>query len=143
MPEDWLLTSSEVREAMGGNFDRTAELQMSTITKGNEVEPLITGELMFAQILEDVLATDSDDYVYYTAWAIQPNMTLDPRRTVAPDVDSSMSSLWTSAIRRGVTCLTLLWRNELNLEVRAHTQGRCLLNPRRDRPCAMILARLF
>jgi len=44
-------------------------------------------------------------------------MTLDPRRIVAPGKNTTIESLWTDAIGRGVKCLTLLWRNELNLEI--------------------------
>ena len=116
-PASWFLDSDEVMTAMGGSWDRTSKLQMAVWTSGNIAEPLITGEGMFGQILKDVLAATAGDYIYYTAWAIQPNMTLDPRGTIAPGMNATMTALWTSAIQRKVTCLTLLWRNLLNTEI--------------------------
>ena len=117
-PASWFLDEDEVKIAMGGTWDRTDKLKMSVFSEGNSAEPLVTGEKMFGQILEDVLATQADDYIYYTAWAIQPNMTLDPRGTIAPPgSNTTMTALWTEAIQRKVTCLTLLWRNLLNREI--------------------------
>ena len=109
-------------DAMGGTWDRTEKLGMSVYSLGNEATPLINGEVMFASVLEDILKTkgvddNSDDYIYYTAWAIQSNMTLDPRGTIAPGVNTTVGNLWTSAIGRGVKCLTLVWRNLINLEI--------------------------
>ena len=116
-PETWLLDAAEVTEAMGG-IDRVESLAMSVYTTGNEVEPL-NGMRMFDELLGDVLATKGEegDYILYSAWAIQPNITLDPRGTIAPGVDTRIGSLWSAAITRGVRCLTLLWRNELNVEI--------------------------
>lgn len=116
-PASWFLDEDEVMSAMGGSWNRTDKLQMSVWTSGNSAEPLVTGEKMFGQLLEDVLDTESGDFIYYTAWAIQPNMTLDPRGTIAPGINTTMTALWTEAIKRRVVTLTLVWRNVLNTEI--------------------------
>jgi phosphatidylserine/phosphatidylglycerophosphate/cardiolipin synthase-like enzyme len=117
---DWFLTKAEILEAMGGSFDRSEKLGMAVFTTENEVVPFNNGENMFRSVLDDVMRTDgnSSDFIYYTAWAIQPNVTLDPRKElVDTSVDTTVGGLWTAAIQRGVRCLTLLWRNEINLEI--------------------------
>ena len=116
--DSWFLSTPEIQTAMGGTFSRTTELGMSTYTKGNIATPLINGDSYFSSVLADIQKTKEGDYVFFTAWAIQQNMTLDPRGTLAPGVDTRVGSLWRDMIKtKKVKCLTLMWRNVMNLGI--------------------------
>ena len=107
---EWLLTKEEMDLATGG-FDRSS-LGISLSSCGNEVEVFITGEDYFASLYDDVEASESGDYVFMTGWMTRNDTILKPQTEESAAV-SSVGDVWSRAISRNVTSLSLIWRNML------------------------------
>jgi phospholipase D1/2 len=107
---DWFLTQSEMDEATGG-FDRTS-LGIAVSTGKNHLTPFVTAEMYWKSLYADVEATSSGDFIYMTGWLTRNDTILLPQNEESAAI-SSVGEVWTRAISRNVTSLSLLWRNVL------------------------------
>lgn len=104
------MSSQELSETTGG-FDRKS-LGIADFTHGNSLTPLITGEPFMRSIYEDIEKTESGDLISLTGWLTRGDVILLPH-TEETASKSRISDVWTRAISRNVTSLTLIWRNIL------------------------------
>mmetsp|Transcript_31431 Transcript_31431/g.58540 ORF Transcript_31431/g.58540 Transcript_31431/m.58540 type:complete len:550 (-) Transcript_31431:193-1842(-) len=108
--EEWLLTKEEMNESTGG-FDRTS-LGIAVSSSGNKVDVYVTGVDYFSSLYDDVESTTNGDYVYMTGWMTRNDTILKPQTEQSSAV-SSVGTVWSNAISRNVTSLSLVWRNML------------------------------
>lgn len=107
--EEWFLTSSEILQSTSG-FDRH-NLGISDYTHGNLLTPLITGEPFMKALYEDIEMTNGgDDLIYLTGWLTRPDVMLLPQTNESAS-KSKIGDVWSRAISRNVSTLSLVWRN--------------------------------
>ena len=109
-PADWFLSQSEITRSRG--FVPRTGTCTSAYTSGNAATLLEDGRAVFKKWMDDLNAAKNGDYAYISSWLIGPNnLALDP---LAEDVDATrLENVWKSAINRGVRCLALPWRNQI------------------------------
>lgn len=107
--EKWFLTSEQINQATGG-FNRKA-LGIADFTHGNSLTALITGEPFMKALYDDIEMTNNgDDLIYLTGWLTRGDVSLLPQ-TEESASKSKISDVWSRAISRNVSSLTLVWRN--------------------------------
>jgi hypothetical protein len=108
-PLGWFLTSEEIDEATP-DFNRRS-LGIADYTHGNSLTPLITGEPFMRAIYDDIELTNGhDDFIYLTGWLTRADVILLPQ-TIETSLSSKLGDVWSRAIARNVSSLSLVWRN--------------------------------
>ena len=107
---DWLLTKEEIDASTGG-FDRSS-LGIAVSSTGNKVGVFVTGDEYFSSLYDDVENTENGDFVYMTGWMTRNDTILLPQ-TEESAATSSVGEVWSRAISRNVSSLSLIWRNML------------------------------
>jgi phospholipase D1/2 len=108
-PLDWFLTSEQIDKSTT-DFDRRS-LGIADYTHGNSLTPLITGEPFMKALYEDIELTNGmDDFIYLTGWLTRADVMLLPQ-TIESASTSKIGDVWSRAISRNVSSLSLVWRN--------------------------------
>ena len=104
----WFLSESEITRSRGG----VARSLCNAWSSGNVVEMLPVGKDVFTRWMENLNNAGNNDFAYISSWLIGPNnLALDP---LSDDIDSTrLENVWKAAINKGVRCLALPWRNQI------------------------------
>lgn len=108
--DNWLLTKAEMDASTGG-FDRSS-VGIAVSSTGNNVRVFITGDEYFRSVHDAIESTTNGDYVYMTGWMTRNDTILLPHTEESAAI-SSVGDVWSRAISRNVTTLSLIWRNLL------------------------------
>ncbi len=98
MSEQWFLSAEE-----RGNPASALPAWCS----GNRARPLVHGSVYFDELVDEVEALQSGDYVFFTDWRGDPDELLRPGGPTTRD-------LFTAAAQRGVVVKGLVWRSHMD-----------------------------